>query len=98
MINIIGLDNSLYLKLSVDQQNRLWQESVHFSDNYHEKTNISMHFPRGTVDYFYSLSNCFLDLQLFESLPIVNLDSRSITDTFKKESSTMIRNTQRGDL
>ncbi len=97
-INIIGIDNSFYLKFSADQENILWQESVHSSDNYHKKTNISNQFPRGTVDYFYSLSNCFLDLQLFKSLPIVNLDSSSITDLFKKEPSPMIRNNPRRDL
>jgi hypothetical protein len=97
-INIIGIDNSFYLKFSVDQENTLWQESVHSSENYHKKTSISNQFPRGTVDYFYSLSNCFLDLQLFKSLPIVNLDSNSITDIFKKEPSSMIRNTPRQAL
>ena len=97
-INIIGIDNSFYLKFSADQENTLWQESVHSSDNYHKKTSISNQFPRGTVDYFYSLSNCFLDLQLFKSLPIVNLDSNSITDIFKKDPSSMIRITPRQAL
>jgi hypothetical protein len=94
-INIIGIDNSFYLKLTVDQQNTLWQESVHSSNNYHEKSNFSKDFPRGAADYFYSISTCFLDLQQFKSLPIVNLDLNSITDVFKKESSPMIGNTLR---
>jgi hypothetical protein len=91
-INMIGIDNSLYLKFSVDEHNTLWQESFHFSENYHGRIDISRDFPRGTVDYFYSLSNCFLDLQMFKSLPVVNLDSRSVIDTFAKKQSGLLLN------
>ena len=91
-INTIGVDNSLYLKFSVDEQNIPWQESFHFSENYHGRTDLSTDYPRGTVDYFYSLSNCFLDLQMFKSLPVVNLDSKSVIDTFVKKPSRLLLN------
>lgn len=84
-ILIAGIENSWHLGLSVNNQNRMLQNSVHFSEDYMQAVEISQHYKMGVGDYFYELSWMFISLKrAFSKMNVVNLVSDSLVDVFRK--------------
>ena len=85
-IFILGFDNSMYQTLNVDDQNRLWQGSNHAEGTANiDNTDMSKFYPNGVSDYFFDLSQIFINFKLFsKSKKVFNLDSVSVTDSFPK--------------
>lgn len=83
---IIGFDNSMFLKASVDADNRLYEESNHFyvlSET--GRTDMSLWYPMGMEDYLYDQARLFHYLRKCFSFPrILNTDENSLTDVFSK--------------
>ncbi len=84
-IQIIGIDNSHFESLSCDSGNALFLGPNHNSSDYHSPINLSETLGLTTTDYFYDLSVIFKSFKLFEKLPILNLNPRSLVDSFEKD-------------
>lgn len=83
---VLGIDNTMYRTLRVDEKNNLLQDSNHIpgSQNY-TGLNLSRHYPGGTSDYFHDLALVFSDLKrAFFDDRIINLDKNSMVDAFRK--------------
>jgi len=90
-IYIIGIDNSMFRSIAVDEKNRLVQYPNHFFEQGAVTSDISDLYPKGMSDYFRDMSLCFSSLsKYFSHLPIVNLDENSLVDCFIKESSSSL--------
>lgn len=84
-IFLIGYDESSFLKLNVDKNNQIIQQSFHATSNYHKKMDLKRYF-------FKNVSEVFLDLYVthrayskFFSFPnIINLNPNSYIDSFLK--------------
>jgi hypothetical protein len=88
-IYIIGIDNTMFRSIAVDDKNRLIQYPNHFFSQGAVTTDISGMYPNGMSDYFRDMSLCFSSLtKYFSHLPVVNLDEDSLVDCFPKESVT----------
>jgi hypothetical protein len=82
---IIGIDNSNFRTIQVDDENRLIQTEHHFKDGYAEPIDLTSFFPKGIGAYFYELSILFLTLKrCFSNSNIVNLGVSSEVDAFPK--------------
>lgn len=90
-VYLIGLDNSIFRNVVVNENNVLGDNPSHFYDS--DTTPTLMHkksvFPSGMQDYLYDQSTLFLDLRRsFTKKFIVNLDINSLTDSFRKSGNT----------
>jgi len=82
-MGIIGFDNSHFITVYTNPQNRIYQKSLYFYDeNGDLELTDSLH--NGIADYFYDTSNTFSYLRMFSKFPIVNLDQNSLADQFEK--------------
>jgi hypothetical protein len=90
-IFLIGLDNTMYLGIEVDEQNHLTEFRNHHTSNEEIPSVYTKKYPRGVGDYFYDTSNLFLDLRLFSKPHIYNLNQKGLVDVFTKISSTLVR-------
>jgi hypothetical protein len=96
-IHLVGLDNSVFKNVVVNENNELGDQRSHFYDS--ESTPTLFHnesvYPFGMQDYLYNHSCLFLDLR--KSFPIgsiINLDHHSMTDSFKKSENQYIYSQQ----
>jgi hypothetical protein len=90
-IYIIGIDNSMFRSIAVDEQNRLMQYPNHFFEQGAVTTDVSAMYLNGMSDYFRDMSLCFSSLsKYFSHLPIFNLDEDSLVDCFPKESTSSL--------
>jgi|688.fasta_scaffold290849_1 hypothetical protein len=86
---VIGMDNSMFRKILVDENNRLIQDSNHGAGIYPVSEDFSEHFSGGIYDYFYALSEAFRSLKFcFGKHPVVNLGLESEVDCFDKVKKT----------
>jgi hypothetical protein len=85
-IFVIGLDNSMFLTLEVDVNNRILQGPNHAGASGGSSSYLlDDFFPGGISDYFYGLAHDSYQLKkLFKKYPITNLDGQSFTDAFRK--------------
>ncbi len=85
-IGVLGVDNTMFFGLSVGDDNQLVLADHHFYSKQREDQNMSAFYPNGVADYFYDLSNCFLDLRRYfgASTNVFHLDKESIVDAFIK--------------
>lgn len=85
-IYISGIDNTMYKTVRVNHENRLLQDSNHQAGSQgYSDHDLSSVFSGGAGDYFFDLSQAFLDLRLsFSRLEIWNLDRDSMVDAFPK--------------
>lgn len=84
-IGLLGIDNTLFKALSVDENNQMWQGSNHAVGAGHKDETISYLYQNGVADYFYFISALFLSLRTnFKGQPITNLDTYSLIDAFPK--------------
>ena len=82
---VVGIDNSMFRKITVDENNKLIQLSNHGAGLYPISEDFSEYFPDGIFDYFYDLSEAFRSLKYcFGRLPIINLGIESEVDCFEK--------------
>ena len=93
-IYLIGLDNSVFKNVIVNERNELGDNPSHFYDS--DSTSTLIHnkrtFPFGMQDYLYNYSALFHDLRhSFVSSSIVNLDRYSLTDCFHKLDERFMR-------
>ena len=93
-IYLIGLDNSVFKNVVVNERNELGDNPSHFYDS--DSTSTLIHnkriFPFGMQDYLYNHSAVFLDLRhSFFNTSIVNLDKYSLTDCFYKLDERFMR-------
>jgi hypothetical protein len=96
-IYLIGLDNSVFKNVVVNERNELGDGPSHFYDSNSTSTLIhNKHtFPFGMQDYLYNHSAIFQDLRhSFFDISIVNLDKNSITDVFQKSESQFVQTQQ----
>jgi hypothetical protein len=84
---VLGVDNTMYQGLRVDQDNELLVGDHHFYSKQRPDTNMTDFYPNGVADFFYDISLCFLDLRRFfgGSTNFVNLDPTSLVDCFRKD-------------
>lgn len=88
-IFVIGLDNTFFKNVNIDEEFRIVQGSIHYKSNYQNSHVMSHHFPNGIADYFHFVSQNFLTLRkYFNSDLYINLDRDSLNDTFKKIKDT----------
>ncbi len=87
-ISILGIDNTMFYGLHVSPSNQILLKDHHFYSSDIDN-DLSKFFPNGVADYFYDLSLCFMYLKsCFSKLNhVVNLDERSLVDTFTKSKS-----------
>lgn len=86
---VIGMDNSMFRSLTVDEDNNLIQFSNHGVGGYPSQENYSIFFTGGIFDYFYDLSEAFRTLKFcFGIYPVINLGLRSEVDCFSKIKPT----------
>lgn len=85
-INILGMDNTEYLKYHSDAANRLLLDGNHAYQNERGTYDISNEYLDGMASAFSSLAHNFGDLLKFKG-PIVNLDVQSLTTRFPKEAN-----------
>ena len=86
---IIGVDNSMFQTIYVDQSNRLTQQPNHFFSQGGETSDMTAFYPKGISDYFYDVSLCFYFLRrCFAGQSVLNLDPNSLVDAFPKDSSS----------
>lgn len=84
-IFVIGLDNSMFRNIAVNEKNELTQFSNHGIGIYPSSENLSSYFNEGIFDYFYDLSEAFRSLKFcFGQFPITNLGLNSEVDCFPK--------------
>lgn len=95
-IFVIGFDNSMYLTAFVDENNQLFEKPLHFYPSATEVGNqLSMLYPNGMSDYLYDHARCFYTLRNDFSYPhVMNLDSFSLTDAFKKSKTNYLLTNQ----
>ena len=86
-IRILGIDNTMFLGLQVDEYNQIVLKDRHFYGKARDDQGISWFCPQGVADYFYDLSLCFLHLRrcFGRTDKIINLDPASLVDCFPKE-------------
>jgi len=82
-IGILGFDNSMFMAVHTNPQNRVFQGSKYFYD---EKVDLDVtdSLNIGISDYFYDTANSFAYLRFFRKLNIYNLDSNSLVDMIDK--------------
>jgi hypothetical protein len=85
-IYIVGFDNSWFLKIKVDERNRIKIQSNHASADYHKEKDI-------TLSYGNNISNLYLDLYVinnafkkyFDKKNIINVSKTSLIDIYSKK-------------
>jgi hypothetical protein len=88
-ISFIGIDNDWFRGLRVDGDNRLIQESVHVTSDYHKPIDLTEEYQLGVGDYFYDLAENFLSFRrCFSNLKLINLDKDSLIDFFEKDPNS----------
>ena len=92
-IFLIGLDNSLFKNVEVDEENRIVETPSHFYDNEFSENIQTQHlYPNGMQSVLYNYSLLFVDLfACFRLENIFNLDERSLTDSMKKTSNYLLK-------
>lgn len=90
-IHVIGVDNSMFLNVAVDENNALLEGSLHFYSNKEElkpkRGDLDLHYPSGMQDYLNAHARLFFDLnRCFKKLNVQNLDEFSLVQTFPKRS------------
>jgi hypothetical protein len=99
-IFLIGLDNSLFKNVEVDEENQIVETPSHYYDD-QSSANIRRQnlYPNGMQSLLYNYSLVFVDLfTCFNSKNIYNLDVRSLTDSVNKTSNQLIKEqTPNGD-
>jgi hypothetical protein len=84
-IFVIGIDNSMFRTIAVNEKNEIIQVSNHRIGIYPSSENLSNYFNEGIFDYFYDLSEAFRSLKFcFGRFPITNLGLNSEVDCFPK--------------
>ena len=88
-ICISGIENTWFRGLRVDERGKIFQDSIHFGENYADPLDLSNYYTNGVGDYFYDLSTMFLSLKrAFGNYNILeNLDRKSIIDFIPKVGS-----------
>lgn len=87
-IFILGIDNTMYQTVDVDQCNAIYLDGNHFYQD-DAKTAPGSFYPSGMADLFYDFSLCFLDLHRCFSTrtEVMHLDPHSKVDTFRKRDT-----------
>ena len=85
-IYLIGLDNSVFKNVIVNERNELGDNPSHFYDSEKSKDIRRQHlYPNGMQSLLYNYSTIFIDLKnSFQSENIYNIDESSLTDAFPK--------------
>lgn len=84
-IYVLGMDNSFFQTLEIDQHNKIIQKSNHAIGTEQLDQDMTQFFIGGVADYFYFISILFKNLrEVFSNYPIENLDLSSYVDAFTK--------------
>ena len=85
-VYLIGLDNSLFKNVEVDEQNQITETPAHFYDDEKSVDIRRQHlYPNGMQSLLYNYSLLFVYLKnCFQSGNIFNIDKSSLTDVFPK--------------
>lgn len=84
---VIGIDNSMFKNIVVNEQNELIENPNHFFSQGGIVRNVGAQYPNGIADYFNDMALCFYSLrQCFVDKGIINLDMESLVDCFEKQS------------
>ena len=88
-IFILGIDNTMYQTVDVDQDNLIHLDGNHFYEDL-SKESSGTFYPSGMADLFYDYSLCFLDLRrcFGKQSNVTHLDPYSKVDAFRKRSIT----------
>jgi hypothetical protein len=83
---VIGLDNTMYQTLTVNEDNRIGQLENHAKGSSSERIHfMDGEWSSGVTDYFYDVSKTFSELKrVFGKFNIKNLNRDSIVDAFPK--------------
>ena len=89
-INILGIDNTMFHGLKVNEDNQISLGDHHFYRVARPEQDLTWFCPNGVADYFYDLSLCFLHLRrcFGDDTKIFNLDTNSLVDCFPKTSTS----------
>lgn len=88
-IFLLGIDNTMYQTVEVDQSNTIHLDGNHFYED-PAKASSGNFYPSGIADLFYDYSLCFLDLvRCFgKQSNVIHLDPNSKVDAFRKRSTS----------
>ena len=91
-IYLIGLDNSLFKFVEVDEENQIIETPAHSYDDVNSVDIRRQHlYPKGMQSLLYNYSLVFVDLKRsFKAANIFNIDKSSLTDAFPKIDSEFI--------
>jgi hypothetical protein len=91
-IYLIGLDNSLFKFVEVDEENQIIETPAHSYDDVNSVDIRRQHlYPKGMQSLLYNYSLVFVDLKrCFQAANIFNIDKSSFTDAFPKIESEFI--------
>jgi len=91
-IYLIGLDNSLFKFVEVDEENQIIETPAHSYDEVNSVDIRRQHlYPKGMQSLLYNYSLVFVDLKRsFKAANIFNIDKSSLTDAFPKIDSEFI--------
>ena len=91
-IYLIGLDNSLFKFVEVDDENQIIETPAHSYDDANSVDVRRPHlYPKGMQSLLYNYSLVFVDLKRsFKVSNIFNIDKSSLTDAFPKIESEFI--------
>ncbi len=91
-IYLIGLDNSLFKFVEVDEENQIIEKPAHSYDDVNSVDIRRQHlYPKGMQSLLYNYSLVFVDLKRsFKAANIFNIDKSSLTDAFPKIDSEFI--------
>jgi hypothetical protein len=84
-IGVIGLDNTFYMGLKVNQELKMIERAHHASKGQHFNPDLGDFWRLGVSDYFYFVSLNFYYLKkFFSNRRFVNMDRESLVDAFEK--------------